>query len=75
LPLLDTGLAVLARIAQLSMQLIASGQTNEQCQLLMSIPGIGALTASPFIAATEDRANFAKSWTVGAGLGLTTRRY
>jgi transposase len=41
----------------------------------MSIPGIGVVTASSFIAAIEDPANFAKSRSVGAWIGLTTRRY
>jgi transposase len=75
LPLLEAWLALRARVAQLSKQLIASGRTNEQCQLLMSIPGIGVVTASSFIAAIEDPANFAKSRSVGAWIGLTTRRY
>jgi transposase len=75
LPLLEAWLAVRARVAQLSKQLIASGRTSEQCQLLMSIPGIGVVTASSFIAAIEDPANFAKSRSVGAWIGLTTKRY
>jgi transposase len=75
LPLLEAWLAVRARVAQLSKQLVASGRTSEQCQLLMSIPGIGVVTASSFIAAIEDPANFAKSRSVGAWIGLTTKRY
>jgi transposase len=75
LPLLEAWLALRARVAQLSKQLIASARTSEQCQLLMSIPGIGVVTASSFIAAIEDPANFAKSRSVGAWIGLTTKRY
>jgi transposase len=41
----------------------------------MSIPGIGAVTATSFVTAIEDPANFKKSRSVGAWLGLTTRRY
>ena len=41
----------------------------------MSVPGIGAITATAFIAAVEDPANFKRSQSVGAWLGLTTRRY
>ena len=41
----------------------------------MSIPGIGVVTASSFIAAVGDPANFTKSRTVGAWIGLTPRRY
>ena len=75
LPMLEAWLAVRARVAQLSKQLIASGRISAQCQLLMSIPGIGVVTASSFIAAVEDPANFAKSRSVGAWIGLTTKRY
>jgi transposase len=75
LPMLDAWLAVRARVTQLSKQLIASGRTSERCQLLMSIPGIGVVTAPSFIATIEDPANFAKSRSVGAWIGLTTKRY
>ena len=75
LPMLEAWQALRVRVAQLSKQLIASARTSEQCQLLMSIPGIGVVTASSFIAAIEDPANFTKSRSVGAWLGLTTRRY
>ena len=41
----------------------------------MSIPGVGAVTATSFATAIEDPENFRKSRSVGAWLGLTTRRY
>lgn len=41
----------------------------------MSIPGIGAITATSFATAIEDPGNFKKSRSVGAWIGLTTRRY
>ncbi len=39
------------------------------------VGGIAAVTASSFIAAFEDPANFAKSRSVGAWIRLTTRCY
>jgi len=63
------------RAAQLSRQLVASARVSEKCQLLASIPGVGAVTASSFVAAIEDPANFSKSRSVGAWIGLTTKRY
>lgn len=75
LPLLETWKGICHRAAELSKQLFASARTSEQCQLLTSIPGVGAVTASSFVAAIEDPANFAKSRSVGAWVGLTTRRY
>jgi transposase len=41
----------------------------------MSIPGIGAITATAFTTAIERPDNFRKSRSVGAWIGLTTRRY
>lgn len=41
----------------------------------MSIPGVGPVTATSFVAAIEDPANFRNSRSVGAWVGLTTRRY
>ena len=59
----------------LSKQLVASARASEQCQLLAWIPGVGAVTASSFVAAIEDPENFRNSRSVGAWIGLTTRRY
>jgi len=42
---------------------------------LAEVGFFGVVTASSFIAAIEDLANFAKSRSVGAWIGLTTRRY
>ncbi len=69
LPLLEAWRSLRARAAELDKQLISSSA------LLMSIPGVGAVTASSYVAAIEDPANFRSSRSVGAWLGLTTRRY
>ena len=64
-----------ARTAELSKQIVAATHACAQCPLLSSIPGIGAVTASSFVAAIEDPENFRNSRSVGAWIGLTTRRY
>lgn len=56
-------------------QLVADARRSEACQLLMSIPGVGAVTATSFATAIKNPDNFRKSRSVGAWLGLTTRRY
>lgn len=61
--------------AELTRRLICDARQSEACQLLMSIPGVGVVTASAFATAVEDPANFRRSRSVGAWLGLTTRRY
>ncbi|WP_394893452.1 IS110 family transposase [Mesorhizobium sp. AaZ16] len=75
LPVLEAWRSVRIRAAELGRQLVASARQSEGCQLLMSIPGVGAVTATSFTTAIEDPANFKKSRSVGAWLGLTTRRY
>ena len=75
LPLLDAWRAVRAQAAELGRKVLAQARADEKCRLLMSVPGVGAITATAFIAAVEDPANFKRSRSVGAWLGLTTRRY
>jgi transposase len=75
LPVLEAWRGMRARAAELSKQLVASARVSEQCQLLSSIPGVGAVTACSFVAAIEDPQNFRNSRSVGAWIGLTTRRY
>lgn len=75
LPLLEVLKVVRARAAELDKQLIVAARENEQCRLLASIPGVGAITSTSFVAAIEDTDNFVRSRSVGAWLGLTTKRY
>jgi transposase len=42
---------------------------------LMTIPGVGQLTALAFVSALDDRARFKRSRDIGAYLGLAPRRY
>lgn len=75
LPLLEAWRSLRSRAVDLDRQLISSARKNEASALLMSIPGVGAVTAASYVAAVEDPANFRSSRSVGAWLGLTTRRY
>lgn len=75
LPLLEAWRSIRGRATQLDRQLVATTRQNDACQVLMSIPGIGAVTSASFVAAIEDPKNFRTSRSVGAWLGLTTRRY
>jgi transposase len=45
------------------------------CRRLMSVPGVGPVTALCFVSTIDDPTRFTKSRTVGAYLGLTSRRY
>ena len=75
LPLLVTWHATRIQAAALGRQLVAEARQSDACQLLMSIPGVGAITATAFVTAIENPDNFRRSRSVGAWLGLTTRRY
>ena len=50
-------------------------RSNSACRLLMSIPGIGVLSALAYVSTVEDPARFGRSRSVGAHLGLTPRQY
>jgi transposase len=45
------------------------------CRLLMSVPGIGALSVLAYVSTVEDPARFRRSRSVGAHCGLTPRQY
>ncbi|MBR9851906.1 MAG: IS110 family transposase [Rhodobacteraceae bacterium] len=75
LTLLETWRAIRKRVSALNRQLRHAARHSPSTRLLMTIPGIGAITAISYVAAIENPKNFPRSRSVGAWLGLTTRRY
>lgn len=75
LPMLQAWSDIRSQSAKLSKQLVAMAREDQRCRLLMSVPGVGTVTATAFAAAVEDPANFRNSRAVGAWVGLTPRRY
>jgi transposase len=75
LPILEAWRSLRIRATELGRQLLADARESQACRILMSIPGVGAITATSFASAIEDPDNFKTSRSVGAWLGLTTRRY
>ncbi|MDP9635087.1 UNVERIFIED_ORG: error-prone DNA polymerase [Ensifer adhaerens] len=75
LPLLEAWHDIRKRATDLGRQLLIVARGSEATKLLMTIPGIGAVTAVSYVTAIEDPGNFRTSRSVGAWLGLTTRRY
>ena len=55
--------------------IVAIGKNNEVCRRLMTIPGVGVLTALVFMTAIDRPERFGKSRNVGVALGLTPRKY
>src|SRR5262245_34913630 len=75
LPMLEAWRGIRVRAAELGRQCVRSARQIRACRILMTIPGIGAITATSFTTAIEEPDNFRKSRSVGAWIGLTTRRY
>ena len=66
---------VLQRFDDLHRMVMATVKADPICRLLMSVPGVGPVTALAFRTAIEDPTRFAKSSFVGAHFGLTPRKY
>ena len=71
LSLLEAWRSLRIQATELGRQLLAEARKSQPCQLLMSIPGVGAITATAYLTAVEGPANFRRSRSVGAWLGLT----
>lgn len=74
-PLLDMLRALKAAVEKLDEKILDCAWENRMCRHLMTIPGVGPLTALAYVMAVDDPAKFRKSKSVAAYLGLTPRRY
>ncbi len=63
------------RIARLDEQIERWAQTDEQAQRLMSIPGVGPVTATALLAAVGDVRAFRNGRELAAWLGLVPRQH
>jgi len=74
-PLLTARVAIEQQIADLDRKVMKLARNNAQVRQLMTVPGIGPVTALCFVATIDDPRRFKTSRSVGAYVGLTTRRY
>jgi transposase len=74
LPLLEARLALYRSFRELDNRTRKMAHADSVCQRLMTVPGVGFITALTFKAGVDDPARFKKSRTVGAHFGLTPRR-
>lgn len=74
-PLLATWRHLREQIAVFDAAVQRRVKADATCRLLMTVPGIGALSALAFVSTIEDPARFSRSRSVGAHLGLKPRRY
>jgi len=75
IPLLDARLILYQTYLKLDGQVLALARKDEVCQRLMTVPGVGAITALTYKAAVDDPSRFKRSRTVAAHFGLTPRRF
>ena len=75
LPLLDAWRAVRGRVLVLDKAAVAAARRDRRCRLLMTAPGVGAITALTYVGTVEDPGLFGGGRAVGAWLGLTPKRY
>jgi transposase len=74
-PLLAARAATIHELSRLHKLLLSLVREDQISRRLMTMPGIGPVTALTFRAAIDDPTRFARSRSVGPYLGLTPRRY
>jgi transposase len=74
-PLLDASDAMRKRYRKFDNHLGSMARRDQTCLRLMTVPGVGPITALAFVATIDDPRRFVSSKTVGAHLGLTPRIY
>ncbi len=74
-PLLAILATMLDQLAHLTKQVLSIARKEAVCRRLMSVPGVGPITALAFRATIDRPDRFKRSRDVGAHLGLTPARY
>ena len=74
-PLLEARNAVEQQVSELDRKVMKLARHDAQVRRFMTAPGVGPITALAFKATIDDPARFARSRSVGAYVGLTSRRH
>jgi transposase len=74
-PLLLAQSCLTEQIEKFDLQLLAIAKDDQTVRRMMTVPGIGPLTALAFVVTIDNPTRFRHSADVGAYLGLTPRRY
>jgi transposase len=74
-PLLKVREAIERQIDDLNGKVLRLARCAPQVRRFMTVPGVGPITALCYLATIDDPTRFKKSRSVGAYVGLTTRRY
>ena len=74
-PLLEARKAIERQVDNLDRKVLKLARHDVQVRRFMTVPGVGPITALCFKATIDDPARFRRSRSVGAYIGLTTRRH
>ena len=74
-PLLEARNAVGQQVSELDRKVMRLARHDDQVRRFMTVPGVGPITALAFKATIDDPARFTRSRSVGAYVGLTSRRH
>lgn len=74
-PLLKARDALARQIEGLDRKVLRLARSEPQVRRFMTVPGVGPITVLCYLATIDDPSRFKKSRSVGAYVGLTTRRY
>jgi transposase len=74
-PLLEARNAVGQQVSELDRKVMKLARHDAQVRRFMTVPGVGPITALAFKATIDDPTRFARSRSVGAYIGLTSRRH
>jgi transposase len=67
--------AVMTAVAAIDADMRRMTRASAACRRLMTIPGVGQLTALAFVAAIDDPSRIRRSRDIGAYLGMVPKRY
>ncbi len=74
-PLIGARAAIAVQLKAVSESVLKAAREDADVRRMMTVPGIGAMTALAFKAAIDDPKRFTSSTKVGPYLGLTPRQY
>lgn len=74
-PMLAARRALQLQYEALHVMVLKTVKSHAVCRRLLTVPGVGPVTALSFATAIDDPARFVHSRDVGAHLGLTPRKY
>lgn len=74
-PMLIARRAMRSQYNELHKSVLKEAKEDPICRLLMTAPGVGAMTAISYVTTIDDPSRFRRSRDVGAHLGLTPKKY